>query len=83
LQPANDYETRITFEGFRPLVLDAIQIQLGKITKLDFSFFKSTRTGWSWSNNYLLLKGTKTIKIDVINSLPSQCRVFKMPLKLI
>jgi hypothetical protein len=30
LQPANDYETRITFEGFRPLVLDAIQIQLGK-----------------------------------------------------
>jgi hypothetical protein len=27
IKPANDYETRITFEGFRPLVLDAIQIQ--------------------------------------------------------
>jgi hypothetical protein len=52
LQPANDYETRITFEGFRPLVLDAIQVQ----TKLDF---QSTRTGWSWSNNNSTTKGTK------------------------
>ena len=43
LKPADDYETRITYEGFRPLVLDAIQVQLGKITKLDFSLFSKVQ----------------------------------------
>jgi hypothetical protein len=38
LQPANDYETRITFEGFRPLVWMLFRFNWEN-TKLDFSLF--------------------------------------------
>lgn len=77
LQPANDYEIRILSEGFSPLVVDAIQIQLGKITKLDFTLFSKVRelAGVEVMNNAASKKGNeKRLKIDVINSLPSANR---------
>ena len=77
LQPANDYETRITYEGFSPLVLEDIQIRLGKITKLDFALFSKVQelAGVQvMSNSTIKKENEKRLKIDVINSLPSANR---------
>jgi hypothetical protein len=37
LQPANDYEAKVSYVGFNVQILGSIQIQLGKNTILDFT----------------------------------------------
>ena len=77
LQPANDYEIKISYVGFKVLVLDNIQIQLGKITSLDFilvSDFNQIETVEIKNNSQSKKGNEKRLKIDVITSLPTANR---------
>ncbi|QZK90139.1 carboxypeptidase regulatory-like domain-containing protein [Flavobacterium sp. CHNK8] len=77
LQPAYDYEIKIVAEGFNTLLSDAIQVQLGKTTKLDFILFAKAEVLQSVVvvNNAESKKGNeKRLKIDVITNLPSANR---------
>jgi hypothetical protein len=76
LQPANDYEAKVSYVGFNVQILGSIQIQLGKNTILDFTLVSALNELDNVEiKNTASKKGNeKRLKIDVITNLPSANR---------
>jgi hypothetical protein len=76
LQPANDYEAKVSYVGFNVQIVGSIQIQLGKNTILDFTLVSALNQldNVEIKNSAAKKGNEKRLKIDVITNLPSANR---------
>ena len=76
LQPASDYEVKVSFIGFELQTAGSIQVQLGKNTRLDFTLLPALNQLDNVEvKNTASKKGNeKRLKMDVITNLPSANR---------